>query len=188
MNQQWDVDDIIQHFTLLPEEVSFVGSNDPHNQFGKALLLKCFQYESRFPENKADLAPAIIAYVAQQLNLSPTALQAYQWDGRTIKEHRRQIRAWLGFHPATLADQRSLRNWLMAEGLPDEPRPVYLTQLAYQHLRRLQIEPPTQGRMERLVMSAIRQYEQTFFKTTAARLTEETKGKLQQLIYKKEEL
>lgn len=188
MNQHWDVDDIIQHFTLLPEEVSFIGINDPHNQLGKALLLKFFQHEVRFPESEEDLSPEIIEYVAQQLSLSPTAIQEYQWDGRTIKEHRRQIREWLGFHPATLVDQRTLQNWLMSEVLPHEHRPAYLTQLAYQHLRRLQIEPPTQGRMERLVISAVYQYEQTFFETTAARLSKETKEKLQRLIYKKEEL
>lgn len=188
MNQQWDVDDILQHFTLLPEEVSFLGSNDPHNQLGKALLLKFFQHEGRFPESKADLPSAFIEYVAQQLSLSPEAIQAYQWDGRTVKEHRRQIRDWLGFHPATLADQSSLRTWLMAEVLPHEHRPGYLTQLAYQRLQRLQIEPPTQGRLERLVIAAVHQYEQTFFETTAARLSEDAKEKLRQLIYQKEEL
>ena len=188
MNQHWDVDDIIQHFTLLPEEVNFLGINAPHNHLGKALLLKYFQHEGRFPERKSELPSPIIEYVAQQLGVTPEVLQTYRWGGRTIKEHRRQIRELLGFHPATLADQRALRNWLMAEELPHEHRPVYLTQLAYQHLQELHIEPPTQRRMERLVMSAIRQYEQTFFKTTATRLSEETKAKLRDLIYQKEEL
>ena len=186
MKHQWDADEIIQHLTLLPEEARFVGINAPNNQLGKALLLKFFQYEGRFPESKSELPREIIDYV-RQLGLPVKVINEHQWDGRTIKEHRRQIRELLGFHPATLTDQSELRTWLIQEVLPQEYQPVYLTQLAYQHLKVLHIEPPTQGRTDRLVMSAIREYEQTFFETTAARLSEETKGKLRELVYKKEE-
>ena len=70
MNQSWDVDEIIHHFTLVPPEVTFLGDNDPHNHLGKALLLKFFQCEGRFPESKAELPPATVEYVAQQLKLS----------------------------------------------------------------------------------------------------------------------
>jgi len=188
MKQQWDVEEIIEHFTLLPPEVNFLGRNEPNNHLGKALLLKFFQYEGRFPENKAEIPSAISEYVAQQLSLSPDAIHDYKWDGRSIKEHRRQIRARLGFHPATVDDQKALRNWLMEEVLPHEHRPVYLEQLAYQRLRQLQIEPPTRGRLERLIRSAVHQYEQAFFTDTAARLPNIVKLKLRQLIYSREAL
>jgi hypothetical protein len=67
MTQFWDVDDIIDRFTLLPPEITFLGSHEPHNLLGKALLLKFFQAEGRFPEGEADLSPTIVEYVAQQL-------------------------------------------------------------------------------------------------------------------------
>lgn len=188
MKQQWDVNDIIEQFTLLPPEVSFLGSNDPHNHLGKALLFKFFQHEGRFPESAAEIPPALLEYVAQQLNLPPDVIAAYPWDGRTIKEHRRQIREFLGFHPATVAEQRALRAWLMEEVLPHEQRPVYLEARAYQRLRQMHIEPPTQGRLARLVISALHRYEQSFFAATAARLPEPVKRNLRQLIYAKAEL
>jgi len=31
MNQDWTIDEIIEYFTLLPSEIAFLGSNDPHN-------------------------------------------------------------------------------------------------------------------------------------------------------------
>ena len=40
MKQDWTVDEIIGHFTLLEEEQEFIKSNAPHNKLGKALLLK----------------------------------------------------------------------------------------------------------------------------------------------------
>jgi hypothetical protein len=183
-----DVDEIIEHFTLLPPEINFLGRNDPHNQLGKALLLKFFQSEGRFPESENEFTPAIIEYVAQQLRLPPAVIQAYNWDGRTSSDQRNQIRELLGFHSATIADQEALRSWLIEEVLPHEHRPVYLEQLAYQHLQRQHIEPPTKGQVARLTTSALHQYEQSFFEATAARLSEETKAKLRQLIYQKEAL
>ena len=50
MKRDWLADEIIEHFTLLPPEIEFLGSNDPHNHLGKAILLKFFEYEGRFPE------------------------------------------------------------------------------------------------------------------------------------------
>ena len=87
MKQQWDVNDIIEHFTLLAPEVSFLGMNDPHNQLGKALLLKFFQHEGRFPESASEIPLPIIEYVAQQLSLPHEVIDDYNWDGRTIKRH-----------------------------------------------------------------------------------------------------
>jgi hypothetical protein len=86
-----------------------LGSSDRHNHLGKALLLKFFQYEGRFPESAAAIPFPIIEYTAQQLTLPPDIIAAYQWDGRAIKRHRRQIREFLGFHPATVSEQRALR-------------------------------------------------------------------------------
>lgn len=188
MNQSWDDEDIIHYFTLLPSEVSFLGKNEPHNHLGKALLLKFFQWASRFPEDSAELPPAAIDYVAHQLNVSPEGIKAYKWQGRRIKDHRAEVRELLGFRRASVADQETLRTWLMEKVLPQEYRPAYLTQQAYRHLRQLHLEPPTRGRMDRLVTSALYQYEQAFFSRTEARLSEKVKTALQQLVYKKEDL
>jgi hypothetical protein len=89
MKQDWDVEEIITHFTLLPGEVSFLGSNDPHNHLGKALLLKFFQHEGRFPESEAELPAVILEYVAQQLRLPFVVIRVYQWTGRSSKAHRK---------------------------------------------------------------------------------------------------
>lgn len=188
MNQTWDDEDIIHYFTLLPAEVSFLGKNEPHNHLGKALLLKFFQWASRFPEDSAELPPAAIDYVAHQLNVSPEGIKTYKWQGRSIKDHRAEVRELLGFRRASVTDQDALRTWLMEKVLPQEYRPAYLTQQAYSHLRQLHLEPPTKGRMDRLVASALYQYEQAFFSQTEARLSEKVKTALQQLVYKKEDL
>ena len=69
MKHDWSTDEIIEHFTLLPAEIRFLGSNAPHNQLGKAVLLKFFEHEGRFPEDQSELPETIVVYIAQQLDL-----------------------------------------------------------------------------------------------------------------------
>ncbi len=38
-SNDWTADGVIENFTLSRAEINFLGSNDPHNQLGKALLL-----------------------------------------------------------------------------------------------------------------------------------------------------
>lgn len=159
MNKDWNNDEIIEEFTLLPSELEFLGSSRSHNRLGKELMLKFFQYEYRFPENASEIPAAIVEYVAQQLYLSKEVLDEYKWEGRSIKEHRKEIRERMGFRPATRNDQKALLTWLVNEALPHEYRTAHLEQLVYQRLRREHIEPPTKNRLDRIVVSAISQHE-----------------------------
>lgn len=183
MHSDWTPDDIIEHFTLSSAEFEFLGSNVPHNYLGKALLLKFFQYEYRFPEGISEIRPPIIEYVAQQLDVSTTAIGQYNWAGRSIKQHRKEIREQMGFRPATLDDQKDLRMWLISDVLPHEYRPDHLEQLVYQRLRREHIEPPTRNRIIRLVLAAVNRHKKTFFAQTYGCLAPDVRAKLRQLIY-----
>ena len=183
MKQDWITDEIIEHFTILGEEQELIKANATHNKLGKALLLKFFQYEARFPEDQSEIPQQAIEYVAQQLELTPDVFEKYKWDGRSIKDHRRAIREFYDFHPATMADQEDLRHWLRDEILPDEHRPLYLEEMVYARLRKQHIEPPSQKQVKRLITSAIHLNEQAFFTQTVERLSSEVKERLRALIY-----
>lgn len=179
---------IIDAYTLLPPEIDFIRRKNDYNRLAQALLLKYFQENSRFPEKLDDIAPDALAWVAEQLGLSPDLISQFDWQGRTSMRYRCHIRTWLGFRPNTLADQEQLRQWLMKNALPQEYRLSHLEQIAYQHLKDQLIEPPTAGRMKRLVLSAIHQYEREFFSETAKHIPAETRNRLRQLVYRKREI
>ncbi len=183
MNQDWNTDEIIAHFILLPSEFEFLGSNNPYNQLGKALMLKFFQHEYRFPESTAEIQHTIIEHIAHQLDIPATFIDKYDWKGERSKEYRKDIRELMGFRPSTIQDQQRLRTWLIVEVLPHEHRPVHMEQLVYQRLRREHIEPPTQKQVERLVTRAKNYHERSFFSQTNDRLSAATRMKLRQLIY-----
>ena len=182
MRQNWTPEELVRHFMIQADEREFLGSNDPHNQLGKAVLLKFFQYEARFPETKNEIPQAIMTFIANQLYVSPNVWGDYRWDGRRIKEHRQAIRAWLGFRQTSIDDQQAIQDWLLGEILPDEHRPKHLQQAVYRRLRDQQLEPPTDAQVERLITSVIHQYQQQFFRQTYDKLPRPVRGRLRQLL------
>jgi len=76
MTRDWTPESLIEHFTLSASELEMIGVNDPHNQLGKALLLKWFPLEGRFPEDPTELPEVVIDYVAHQLRLSGAVLES----------------------------------------------------------------------------------------------------------------
>ena len=182
MKMTWTTEELVQHFTIQADEQEFLGSNAPHNQLGKAVLLKYFQYEARFPITPNDVPQPIVEFLAQQLYLTSGDFDQYQWEGTRMREHRQAIRTWLGFRQASVDDQQAIQEWLRSEVLPDEHRPQHLQQSVYRQLREQQLEPPTDTQVERLVAAAIYQYQQQFFQQTYARLPIAVRVRLRQLL------
>ena len=123
------------------------------------MLLKYFQLQGRFPEKKNDLPRVVQTFVAEQLELPVALYQDYQWEGRTLKSHRVEIRELYGFHRMQVGEFDIIRQWLIDEVLPQVVDERRIKQRLYQELRARQIEPPTSGRLKRLLNSAERQFE-----------------------------
>jgi hypothetical protein len=184
MKTQWNIDELEAQFTLLPPEIEWLDAKaKAYNRLAQAVMLKYFQQEGRFPEETRNVPTTVLDFIAQQLEIDPTTVNEYQWDGRTARDYKRAVREMYGFRANSIAAQDELRDWLIAEVLPDEHRHDHLVQLAYGRLRQLHIEPPTQGRMERLVASARHRYDQQYFEETASRLPELVKTRLSTLIH-----
>ena len=182
MKTSWTVEDLVYHFTLQADEREFIGINAPHNQLGKAILLKLFQYEARFPQDKPDISNPIIEFIAQQLYISPEVWLDYQWNESRMREHRQQIRDWLGFRRASTEDQRAVTDWLVREILPGEYRLSHLREIIYQHLKDQQLEPPSEEQLERIINSALHRYQAEFFRQTYQKLPQVSRIRLRNLL------
>src|SRR5258708_5906816 len=55
MKRQWDIEELIEHFTLIQEDLDLLTNKSGPTRLGFALLLKCFQYEGRFPHGRHDI-------------------------------------------------------------------------------------------------------------------------------------
>jgi hypothetical protein len=122
VKRQWTPEELIDQWTLLPDDRALVGTKTGPTRIGFAVLLKYFQHEGRFPQAKHDIPGQIIAYIAKQVGGTTEHYLQYDWGGRAIEHHRAQIRAALGFREATVEDGDALVVWLVETILPYEHR------------------------------------------------------------------
>ena len=174
VKSNWDTEELISDWTLVPQEQELVKKKMGAGQIGFAILLKYFQLMARFPDEKAEIPDTVIKYIASQLQVDPSLYSQYNWQGRTIKNHRAEIREIFGFRTATLSDSEEISEWLITYIVPSEQRFEALTEEIYQRFRSLHIEPPTTKQVERLIRGAINQYETSFCHQTFTKLSTET--------------
>jgi hypothetical protein len=160
MKRQWTRDELADHWTLAPKELELLANKTGATRLGFAVLLKAFVFEGRFPRQKHDVPGAVIVQVANQVNVPADLYPSYEWSGRTIEYHRAQIREFLGFREATVQDGAELVTWLAERVLPQEPREDHVREALFERCRALRIEPPSAGRIDRLVRSAFHSFEE----------------------------
>jgi len=182
MKRDWTAEELTAQWALLPAEFALLANKSGPTRLGFAVLLKFFENEARFPYYRDEVPLAAVTDLARQVGLPPEQYRQYDWQGRTIKYHRAQIRTHCGFREATVRDLRELATWL-SEQVPtydDHTEPLKVA--AYQRLRELRIEPPSAERMQRVLRSAIRSCELQFCSTTLQRLSSATVAGLEALL------
>ena len=95
-----DLDELVEHWTVLEDERALVSAKRGATRLGFALLLKFYTRHGRFPAGGAELPGAVVEFVAGQVGVSPAEVGSYEWAGRSIERHRAQIREHLGFESA----------------------------------------------------------------------------------------
>ena len=159
MKRTWENHELAEHWTIEQADHQLIRQKRGVNRLGFALLLKFFQLKGRFPEKKNEIPRVVRAFVAEQLSAAESDYEQYDWEGRGIKRHRAEIRKLHGFHRMRTSEFDSLRKWLIDKVVPQAVNERRLKALLYEELRVRKIEPPTDGRIERLINSAHRQFE-----------------------------
>lgn len=147
-----------------------------------AVLLKFFQHEGRFPRFRYEIPPLVLDFIAQQLDLPGTLSKEYKWEGRSIKYHRAQIREFFGYRVATTEDAHVLTEHLLEYVRREDPDFELLKAELLNKCRLLQIEPPTEGRIERIVNSVLRQFHEQVCALINKRLGASSRHRLDALL------
>jgi hypothetical protein len=168
---------------LSSDDLAAVPEAEAHNRLGFGVLLGYFRREGRFPEHPTVIPEESVARIAGQLEVPVSSWQGYVWGGSTWKRHRREIRARLGFRPCTVQDGQALAEWLGTTALGADRNPDHLAARLRERCRSLCLEPPTVERIQRIVRTAVHQYEQRLFARIHARLPPEVCIRLDALLY-----
>lgn len=182
MAREVDQDELIDCWTLVDDELALVAGKRGATRLGFALLLRFYTERGRFPRGRSEIPDAAVDYVARQVGVEPTEIAFYEWTGRTSKFHRTQLRQALGFRECTVGDAEALTSWLIEHVTQVEHRAERVCEQLVSECRRRQVEPPTAGRVDRIVRSALSRGEDVLFDRAASRLTEPQRQRLLALI------
>jgi Domain of unknown function (DUF4158) len=182
LKRHWELHELVESWTLLPHELALLDSKIGVSRLGFAVLLKFFEIAHKFPSSAQDVPPSVVSYIAQQVNVPAEKYFEIDWNGRSMMRHRGEIRAWIGFRKATGNDRQEIVKWLCKQILAQESELEHLKVLVEQRFLFLKIEPPTEGRTERLIRSAIHTYETDFFADIDGKLTPRSRVSIDTLL------
>jgi len=184
MKRNWSQEQLIEHFTISPKEMQFILTQTRHevSQMGLALQLKYFQYTGSYPKNSHQIPQTVTHFVSQQLEAEEISVTGYNFQGRTAMRHRGFIRNFLGFRKASLDDENRMTKWLLEEVVIIDAHPEYILQRLSEQYQELKIETPGPSRIERMVNSAVRQYEQQICRELTARIPDKVRDELDGLL------
>lgn len=162
MKRHWSEEELVERWTLFPDELALLANKSGATRLGFAVMIRFFAGEGRFPQDKHEVPTAVLRYVGEQVDVEYEGWLRYDWGGRTIKYHRAQIRDFFGFREPTSQDGEEIAEWLAAEILPYEQDPAKLREAFYGRCWEMRVEPPAEGRVDRLISSATHRFEERF--------------------------
>ena len=75
MRRLWSTDELVERWSLIPEDFTLLVGRIDASKLGLAAQLAYWRCHAGFPDEEADLAPAMIAHLARQVG----ALQDGLW-------------------------------------------------------------------------------------------------------------
>ena len=163
MTRELDQDELIDRWTLVGEELGLVATKRGAAKLGFAVMLRFYLERGRFPCGRSEIPDNAVAYVARQVGIERTAIAFYDFTGRTSKAHRTQIREALGFRECSVVDADAVTQWLVDTVTQVERGSERVREHLLAECRRRRLEPPSAGRVDRIVRSALSRGEDVLF-------------------------
>jgi hypothetical protein len=177
MQRLWSADELGDRWTLSPEDLGLLIDLPDTSKLGMAAQLACWRQSGCFPDEEADIAPAVVGHLAAQVGVEADVLEGYGWTGRSGRRHRRMILAYLAVADFDDAAEARFRRWLADDLLPREPSPAMLESEVSAWFARLRVSRPGTYRLDRLLRSAAAAHDDAALQVVAERLEAATRGR-----------
>lgn len=187
MNQSWSDTDLNKHWLLDKSDFTLLKGRSVSNRIAVAIQLKHYQFKACFVDDVRSIGDVVLEFVAAQIECTPLAFEDYDCHGRTGRQHRKEILAYLDVKPFDDNDELKLKKWLKGEILQNAPNRAHLKELITDWFLRCQVERPGQYRLRRIIRSAESEFEEQLFSLLNSRLNDSTKEKLDELVAEQRE-
>ena len=170
MQRLWSADELGERWSLLAEDLTLLAGRVNAGKLGFAVQLAFWRQHGRFPDEEADVAPAVVAHLAAQIGVGADALDGYAWAGRSGRRHRVAIIDHLAVAAFDEAAEARLRCWLADDALPREFAPQVLDEELSAWFARSRVTRPGGYRMGRILRSAQAAHDDAALQRVADRL------------------
>jgi len=170
MQRVWSADELGERWSLLPEDLVLLAGRIDAGKLGFAVQLAFWRQHGRFPDDEADVAPAVIAHLAAQIGIGVDALDGYAWAGRNGRRHRVAIIDHLAVVAFDEVAEARFRRWLADDVLPREFGPSVLEEELSGWFARSRVTRPGAYRLNRIMRSAQAAYDDAALQCVAERL------------------
>ena len=145
-----DPRELIRHYTLSASDLAIVRRcRGEHNRLGCALMLCYLRYPGR-PLRASERSPAeLTAFVAEQIDALPTAIDTYLAAERNRQRHAVECQERLRLRPFGKRAAAELADCLHRQALEND-RLFHLAELVMEECRQRRIVVPTSWRLERI--------------------------------------
>jgi hypothetical protein len=109
MKRQWTTDELVEQWSLEPGDEHLLFHKEKRQRLGLLAQLTFYRRHRRFPEQHGDFAPAVVRYLAEQIDAPVESLNDYGWHDRTGRRHREWILERLGVRPFDKAAREAFR-------------------------------------------------------------------------------
>lgn len=182
MVRDLDLDELVEHFTLYPDELELLRNKSGATRLGFAVSIKFLLWKARFPSGRSELPDSAIEFVAKQVGVPACDIGLYELGTRQAKRHRTEIRAVTGFRPCAVADAEALTAWLAQGVASADRRTDRLRAALLERCREQRVEPPTSDQVTRIIGSATHRAEAEQCATIAAGIPAATVTRMLDLI------
>ena len=170
MQRTWSADELSERWSLLADDLALLAGRIDAGKLGFAVQLAFWRQHGRFPDEEADVAPAVIAHLAAQIGVGLEALDGYAWAGRSGRRHRMAIIDHLAVAAFDEAAESRFRRWLADDALPRELNPAALDEELGGWFARGRVTRPGAYRLDRIMRSARAAHDDAALQRVADRL------------------
>lgn len=143
-----------------------------YNRLGFALQLCTLRYLGFCPDDLMTAPLSVISYVANQINVDAEVISFYSQREQTRTEHLTKILKYLGFRKASKKDIETLSIWLNERAL-EHNKPILLFYMSCERLYSEKIVRLGVTSLERMVITAIQQADETTYQHLKFLMTED---------------
>lgn len=155
-DQPFDERDV---WSLLADELSLLPGMTDAGRLGFAIQLKFRQTYGHYPESISELPSGIVRVIAEQIGCTSIPFENYPLQGRQAQRHRQNIRRYLGVRLPNKNDIAQLTVWLTEFILPSNPQALHGSELVSDWCQEQKIERPAADHLDRIIRSAVHQFE-----------------------------